>query len=82
MTVALIHRKTRQVGLFLLFLAFFPGSPTWGGEAGKSARKAEDRDVQTRKIVLSLRIAEAKGKESSRRYFQSLLRHRKRKPFR
>lgn len=80
--MALFHRKTRQVGLFLLFLAFFPGSSTCGGEAGMSVRKREDGDLQTKKIALSLRIAEAIGKDSVRTYFQSLLRHKKRKSYR
>ena len=80
--MSLFHRKTRQAGLLFLFLAFFPGSSIWGGEAVMSSHKRKNGDPQTKNIALSLRIAEAKGKDNVRRVFQSLLRQRKRKSFR
>lgn len=80
--MALFHCKTRQMGMFLLILALFSGTPTWGEGSGRSVHKGKDTNPQTKKIALSLRIAEAKGRDSVRMYFQSLLRHTKRKSFR
>lgn len=80
--MASYHRKIWRMGMFLLFLAFFSGTPPWRGEAGMSVPKEKDANLQTKKIALSLRIAEAKGRDSARMYFQSLLRHIKRKSFR
>jgi hypothetical protein len=74
--------ETRSIAVYLFVFTLLSGSLAWGGEAGRFVRKPEPKDLQTRRITLSLRIAEAKGEETSRKYFQSLLRQNKRKPSR
>jgi len=71
--------ETRSIAVFLLVFTLISGSLAWGGEAGRFVRNPETEDLQTRRITLSLRIAEAKGEYTSRKYFQSLLRQNKRK---
>ena len=57
--------------VLLLFFVLSRETQAWG--AG---------DIPNNRITLSIRIAEAKGKNTRKAYFQSLLRHRKRKPVR
>lgn len=72
---------TISIALFLIAFSLIAGSLVWGGEAGRFVRNSEMEVIQTRRITLSLRIAEAKGEDTDRKYFQSLLRQNKRKPF-
>ena len=72
---------TISIAVFLIAFSLIAGSLVWGGEAGRFVRNPEMEVVQTRRITLSLRIAEAKGEDTDRKYFQSLLRQNKKKPF-
>jgi hypothetical protein len=76
------YGNIRRIAAMLVVLALPLGIPARGGDAveGRSADVATD--TQSKRITLSLKIAEAKKEESSRRYFLSLLRQKKRNPFR
>jgi len=71
--------ETRNIVLFLLVFTIILRALAWGGEAGSFIRNPATEDLQTRRITLSLRIAEAKGEATGREYFRSLLRQNKRK---
>jgi len=75
-------RETGIMAALILIVALFPQSHAFGGAAKRSVCAAAKADIQSRQIALSLRIAEAKGKNPSRKHFRSLLRHHKRKPLR
>lgn len=70
---------TRSIAVFLLYFSLISGALARGGEARGFVRISATEDLQTRRITLSLRIAEAKGEDTGRKYFQSLLRQKKRK---
>lgn len=75
------HGNTLRITAMLVVFAFPLGTLARGGDGdvGKSAHVSED--VRIKRITLSLKIEEAKGKETSRKYFLSLLRRKKRNPF-
>ena len=73
-------RKGRRIfALFLMFILFPRLHALGGGGEARSFDAAARGDLRSKQIALSLRIAEAKGKESSLAHYRSLLRHNKRK---
>ena len=74
------HGNTGRMAAMLVVLALSLRTPAWGGDAGGGRSAHVAADAQSKRITLSLRIAEAKGKETSREYFLSLLRQKKRNP--
>jgi hypothetical protein len=74
--------KTRRILALLLVFTLYPQLHALGGGEAQSIDTAEKEDLRFKQIALSLRIAKAKGKESSRVHYQSLLRHTKRKALR
>jgi hypothetical protein len=71
--------ETRSIAVILFYFTLISGSLAWGGEAERFVRNPETENLKTRRITLSLRIAEAKGEGAGRKYFRSLLRQNKRK---
>lgn len=67
------------LAVLLLVFVFLWEMHAWGGDVERLGRKTARGDGQTKRITLSLRVAEAKGNDTSREYLQSLLRHKKRK---
>ena len=78
----MIMRKTEIMAALLLIVALFPPSNALGGGTERSVGTPAKEVIQSKQLALSLRIAAAKGKNSSRKHFRSLLRHNKRKPLR
>jgi len=76
------HGRIVRMTVLLLFFVLSRETQAWGGEAGNFGPDTAAGDVPSNRITLSIRIAEAKGKNTRKAYFQSLLRHRKRKPVR
>ena len=80
MTRNRFHHRTLRITAFLLLFALSGETSLWGGESGVFGPDIPSGDVANHRITLSIRIAEAKGKQAKRTYFRSLLRHRKRSP--
>jgi len=75
-------RKAIGAVATVLVLFFVRGPHAWGGETEISGRNPQTRTDSSRELTLSLRIAEVKGNDTVREYFQCLLRQKKRKPIR
>jgi hypothetical protein len=74
--------KARSVAATVLVLVFLPVSHPWGGETEKPGRNIKTGTGSSSELTLSLRIAEAKGNETVRKYVRCLLRQKKRKSLR
>lgn len=72
-------RKAWGVAAAVLVLVFLPVSHAWGGEPERSGRNTKPGTDPSRKLTLSLRIAEVKGNDTVRKYIQCLLRQKKRR---
>ena len=75
-------RKTWPFFALLLVFTLYPRLHALGGGEPRSVDTAAKEDLRFRQIALALRIAKAKGKESRRAHYESLLRHNKRKGLR
>jgi hypothetical protein len=70
------------MAVLLVVLALSLKTPAWGADARGFIPDPVASDTENKRITLSLKIAEATGKETSRKYFRSLLRQKKRNPLR